>query len=470
MALLTASIHSIFLALSFFCSLSTYGTIAWHHHTNHSCHGCAEARDELAKIRLELIKREILEKLGLDAPPQVRPQDGFPTIPLVAKYLKYQLRHDSATNSMHTSFLADELMMPERKAERTIVLAERTPARFNLNLVLAHFKFSEELMSKLLISAVLNIYLRKPTKLHSDSRIATVQVLVKEVVKNGSIRIKAKSRGTSVLHSVSYAYRGHVVVPQIEAQVDVENLKIGAALAERKRHVDLSKDGYIQIPIRVDDVQRWWSGNDFMGLYVEAFYKGENLALHPQHDSKNMMYLELTTIEEWGRHKRSYQEVCTKEMNEPSCCLYSLVVDFEAAGWDFVIAPKLYDAHMCSGECRLHHVGWSLSSQQDHLIDEKKRHKWLLPPDRVRPDNTRLHDPGEGAENPRSARYDRPALCLCLMSSSDEAERTQEGPDLADILNAHFECAYYCKVFKRFTISAITLPLPLQLAINDASI
>ncbi|VDK27797.1 unnamed protein product [Gongylonema pulchrum] len=50
-------------------------------------------------------------------------------------------------------------------------------------------------------------------------------------------------------------------------------------------------------------------------------------------------------------------------MNEPSCCLYSLVVDFEAAGWDFVIAPKLYDAHMCSGECRLHHVGRSAHSK-----------------------------------------------------------------------------------------------------------
>ncbi|VBB29200.1 unnamed protein product [Acanthocheilonema viteae] len=187
MTLLAASIHSIFLALSF-CSPSTHGTTAWHYHSNHSCHGCSEARDELAKIRLEIIKREILEKLGLDAPPQVRPQDGFPTIPQVAKYLKYQLRHDSATSPVHTSFLADELMIPERKAERTIILAERTPARFNLNpnQVLAHFKFSDELMSKLLLSAVLNIYLRKPTKLHPDSRIAAVQVLVKEVVKNNS--------------------------------------------------------------------------------------------------------------------------------------------------------------------------------------------------------------------------------------------------------------------------------------------
>ncbi|VDK80154.1 unnamed protein product [Litomosoides sigmodontis] len=328
MTLLASSIHFIFLALSLFCSPSIDGITAssWHHHGNHSCHGCAEARDELAKIRLEIIKREILEKLGLDAPPQVRPQDGFPTIPQVAKYLKYQLRHDPATAPMHTSFLAGELMTAERKAERTIILAERTPARFNLNpsQILAHFNFSDELMSKLLLSAVLNIYLRRPKMLHSDSRIAAVQVLVKEVVKNSTI---------------------------------------GAALAERKRHVDLSKDGYIQIPIRVDDVQRWWSGNDFLGLYVEAFYKGENLALYPQHDSKNIMYLELTTIEEWGRRKRSYQEVCTKEMNEPSCCLYSLVVDFEAAGWDFVIAPKLYDAHMCSGECRLHHADRSAHSK-----------------------------------------------------------------------------------------------------------
>nr|AVV64049.1 Growth/differentiation factor 11 [Anisakis simplex] len=68
------------------------------------------------------------------------------------------------------------------------------------------------------------------------------------------------------------------------------------------------------------------------------------------------MYMELTTVDEWTRRKRSSTEKCTREMNEPSCCLYSLQVNFERAGWDFIIAPKLYDAQMCSGECRLHHV------------------------------------------------------------------------------------------------------------------
>lgn len=66
------------------------------------------------------------------------------------------------------------------------------------------------------------------------------------------------------------------------------HIQIGAALAERKRHMDLGKEGYVQIPIRVDDVRRWWNGDDFMGLHVEAFYKGENLAIHPQQDSKNV--------------------------------------------------------------------------------------------------------------------------------------------------------------------------------------
>uniref|UniRef100_A0A0M3HVG2 TGF_BETA_2 domain-containing protein n=1 Tax=Ascaris lumbricoides TaxID=6252 RepID=A0A0M3HVG2_ASCLU len=139
----------------------------------------------------------------------------------------------------------------------------------------------------------------------------------------------------------------------------IRAFKYGADVAERKRHIDLGREAYVQIPLRIDDLQRWWDGegpkNEFLGLYVEALYRGENLAVHPQQDPINLMYMELTSIDEWTRRKRSSTEMCTREMNEPSCCLYSLVVDFEAAGWDFVIAPKLYDAHMCSGECRLHH-------------------------------------------------------------------------------------------------------------------
>uniref|UniRef100_A0A914ZV16 TGF-beta family profile domain-containing protein n=2 Tax=Parascaris univalens TaxID=6257 RepID=A0A914ZV16_PARUN len=300
-----------------FCGLlhRSWLTEAWRN--NHTCHSCAEARDQFAKIRLEQIKREILEKLGLDGPPQVRPSEGFPSIPQVAKYLRSQVRRD-----IHSSFLADESAYGrvEQKTEQTIIIAERAPARYNQNWLVGHFRFSNEIMSKSLRRAFLYVFLRKPSNFHFESRISTVQVIVREVLKDG---------------------------------------KYGADVAERKRHVDLGREAYVQIPLRIDDLQRWWDDegprNEFLGLYVEALYRGENLAVHPQQNPTNLMYMELTSIDEWTRRKRSSTEMCTREMNEPSCCLYSLVVDFEAAGWDFVIAPKLYDAHMCSGECRLHH-------------------------------------------------------------------------------------------------------------------
>lgn len=70
-------------------------------------------------------------------------------------------------------------------------------------------------------------------------------------------------------------------------------------------------------------------------------------------------------------------------------------------------------------------LGWPFSPQQNYFVDKKKCHKRLLPSDGVRPDNACLHDPRERAEDPRGARYDSPEMRLCLISSSDETERTQ---------------------------------------------
>jgi hypothetical protein len=51
------------------------------------------------------------------------------------------------------------------------------------------------------------------------------------------------------------------------------------------------------------------------------------------------------------RTRRNVGLNCDDKMNEPLCCRYPLMVDFEEFGWDFIIAPKRYDAHYCSGEC-----------------------------------------------------------------------------------------------------------------------
>lgn len=43
---------------------------------------------------------------------------------------------------------------------------------------------------------------------------------------------------------------------------------------------------------------------------------------------------------------------CAEDSTEPRCCRYPLKVDFEAFGWDWIIAPKSYEANFCSGECQ----------------------------------------------------------------------------------------------------------------------
>ena len=62
------------------------------------------------------------------------------------------------------------------------------------------------------------------------------------------------------------------------------------------------------------------------------------------------MFLELELLDGSTRHKRT-PHTCQAEANETKCCLYDLMIDFEKVGWEFVIAPKRYNAFICSGEC-----------------------------------------------------------------------------------------------------------------------
>ena len=51
------------------------------------------------------------------------------------------------------------------------------------------------------------------------------------------------------------------------------------------------------------------------------------------------------------RHRRMIGLNCEESSSEVRCCRYPLTVDFEEFGWDWIIAPKRYEANYCSGEC-----------------------------------------------------------------------------------------------------------------------
>lgn len=62
-------------------------------------------------------------------------------------------------------------------------------------------------------------------------------------------------------------------------------------------------------------------------------------------------YVEISTVETKRRVRRSTSMNCDENSDQPMCCRYPLMIDFEKIGLDFIIAPKSYNAFMCAGEC-----------------------------------------------------------------------------------------------------------------------
>lgn len=52
-----------------------------------------------------------------------------------------------------------------------------------------------------------------------------------------------------------------------------------------------------------------------------------------------------------SRRKRMAGLTCDEKSHEIRCCRYPLTVDFDQFGWEWIIAPRRYEANYCSGEC-----------------------------------------------------------------------------------------------------------------------
>ncbi|XP_010020249.1 PREDICTED: growth/differentiation factor 8 isoform X2 [Nestor notabilis] len=89
-------------------------------------------------------------------------------------------------------------------------------------------------------------------------------------------------------------------------------------------------------------------------IEIKAFDEnGQDLAVtfpRPGEDGLNP-FLEVRVTDTPKRSRRDFGLDCDEHSTESRCCRYPLTVDFEAFGWDWIIAPKRYKANYCSGEC-----------------------------------------------------------------------------------------------------------------------
>lgn len=88
-----------------------------------------------------------------------------------------------------------------------------------------------------------------------------------------------------------------------------------------------------------------------LGIEIKAFDGNREDLAATNNENGLMPFIEVKVIDTPKRFRRESGIDCDEHSAETMCCLYPLIVDFEAFGWDWVIAPKKYKANYCSGEC-----------------------------------------------------------------------------------------------------------------------
>lgn len=91
-------------------------------------------------------------------------------------------------------------------------------------------------------------------------------------------------------------------------------------------------------------------------------------------------YIEIQTRDmRKHRTKRHLAKDCRENERQSRCCRYPLRVDFRKFGWDWIIAPDIYEAYYCAGECPIgflpkhpHTYIYSLSSSFSTCCSPRK--------------------------------------------------------------------------------------------------
>ncbi|VDL69361.1 unnamed protein product [Nippostrongylus brasiliensis] len=254
--------------------------------------------EEMAQLRLEDIKNRLLSSMGMREPPSI---DSIELSP-------------SAIEEMIEDMEEMNQKQEEDQEEHTFIMAVDPSEGLDLNTLVARFPVSLTTMVRKVSKAHLHVYL------HVDEPLIEpelVRLVVRERFLNGNL--------------------GDVVAT---------------------KDVEVQRSGKVVVPLNSNDVERWWRSEPILGLYVVAMLNGENIAVHPQQDrrARHTMFMSVTLMSDSKTRRKRSPSVCLPEDQEPGCCLYDLIVDFQQMGWKFIIAPHKYNAYMCRGDCSVNHT------------------------------------------------------------------------------------------------------------------
>ncbi|XP_060867437.1 growth/differentiation factor 8 isoform X2 [Metopolophium dirhodum] len=334
------------------------------------CANCL-GHDGIKSLSIELIKASILNKLGMQRPPEfgdrLPPRVPTDLPPLQDLMRKYNTDHSSSVvvlphirhKSHHLDDSATDMQSDEAtgysttaamdntngynggdtnddddyhvKTHKLIAFAQPHPTTQKLSngRYPLYFTFSEQTGQQRITEAILWLYKRRQDVVIDDP-----------VVMIDVFRVSQSSNSMQQLHT----------------QVFVANIK---------RVVNSTEPGWVPIDLhrRMSDWFKTTDGAKNLTLAVHAYYANKNIThvrtpyvtdARKREDMTEIPYLEVHTREDRrsrARRNAASGLTCNETSTETRCCKFPLTVDFEEFGWHWIIAPKRYVANYCSGVC-----------------------------------------------------------------------------------------------------------------------
>ncbi|CDW54339.1 growth:differentiation factor 11 [Trichuris trichiura] len=317
-----------------------------HENLRPNCSLCL-LREEAKLARIERVKIDLLNKLGLKKPPN----GTVKTVPPMLPHLRGMLsKWGFDTHSMLASdgpYTAREDLRPEddsAKVEQIYIIAQKTPKTLvkHEETNALYFQFSPTTLSSVVENAQLHFYVR-PNPASND--LGTMKLVI--------YRINGKNGQRTMIGVREFKKHGHFhghwdridMTQTVRTWFSKPELNFGLVMHTVNSNVSLTYPAP-ESPADADKQRQKEKSTD-----------REPTSAHSDRRERTT-YLSLAVRDTKAtRMKREVPRLdCSEKDNEPRCCRYPLVIDFASFGWDWVIVPKKYMAYYCAGECPFRHL------------------------------------------------------------------------------------------------------------------
>ncbi|XP_033226501.1 growth/differentiation factor 8 [Belonocnema kinseyi] len=297
------------------------------------CNAC-RMHEEIRALSLEAIKEQILNKLGLKQAPNMTGR-ALPRIPPIDKLMDmYGVQADQPLEPGITHH--EEIDEYAAKTESVFALAQphQRLRHSKGSLDVLYFKFSDKVVQHRVTRAELSLWIYGTTEPREDCE--------------SEVDLDSHAPVTITLQRI------------LRGATESGGPLLGPPLTTKHSRPIGGSGKWVTIELRRMVAEWFKHPRDNLGVALKIGGGGGNhrrnyKPVETNPAAENAPYLEVQTQEldsrRGGRIKRNVGLNCDEASQETRCCRYKLTVDFEKFGWDWIIAPKKYDANYCSGDC-----------------------------------------------------------------------------------------------------------------------